>query len=228
MVGIRGLLAAATPFYNFCRPGGYFHGSRTNQEVVQKMYICMNNWILTFWRQHHSERGHLALIWLKLPWGFCSFWRFRNKKVPKFLRLMTNRFKYIFQNLKLSTRLLTALLKIFSVMLSLQSWVNFKISRIFSILLEVSVCSIIVMSTTISLKTTQVFGVFRQQCSQLYNVYIYNSHEQTRASNFSRRDSRKKKMSLPQAQIDQLKAFVRVLQAKPDLLHHPDLFFLKE
>jgi len=35
-------------------------------------------------------------------------------------------------------------------------------------------------------------------------------------------------MSLPQAQIDQLKAFVRVLQAKPDLLHHPDLCFLKE
>jgi len=35
-------------------------------------------------------------------------------------------------------------------------------------------------------------------------------------------------MSLPQAQIDQLKAFVRVLQAKPDLLHHPDLKFLKE
>merc|ERR1711976_420525 len=36
------------------------------------------------------------------------------------------------------------------------------------------------------------------------------------------------KMSLPKAQIDQLKAFVSVLKAKPDILHHPDLSFLKE
>merc|ERR1711976_869217 len=36
------------------------------------------------------------------------------------------------------------------------------------------------------------------------------------------------KMSLPKAQIDQLKAFVSMLKAKPDILHHPDLSFLKE
>ena len=120
MVGTRGLLAAATPFYNFCRPGGYFHGSRTNQEVVQKMYICMNNWILTFltiipfWTWTFGV--DLTKITFLVFWGFCGFWRFLNKRVPKFLRLMTNRFKwfkYIFQNLKLSTRLLTALLMIF-------------------------------------------------------------------------------------------------------------------
>ena len=65
---------------------------------------------------------------------------------------------------------------------------------------------------------------------QKYNVYIDNSHEQTRKAIFQQGVNLQKfeKMSLPKAQIDQLKAFVSVLKAKPDILHHPDLSFLKE
>merc|ERR1711953_129300 len=35
-------------------------------------------------------------------------------------------------------------------------------------------------------------------------------------------------MSLPKAQVDQLKAFVAFLKAKPEMLHEPALAFLKE
>jgi hypothetical protein len=34
--------------------------------------------------------------------------------------------------------------------------------------------------------------------------------------------------TLPKQQVAQLRMFVDVLKATPDMLHHPDLFFLKE